>query len=1411
MNFTIYTLGDLSSMTAMLNAVAMVFNDPIFNDSGALGGSAVRLMFLAVLAAVLLAGMTTMWRNGKGSPIIMLTMFVLWTSLGYTKATVTVVDIYSGSATTVDNVPLLVAVPGGVFTEIGQSLGEKMQTAFSSADATAPALSTTGFVNPLTYILSLRRIMASGMQPHVYNSLRYYAADCVLASDQASSDIFESHRTLHDLIDDDTFHDGFTSVFTNAYPRGTLASCLEASGYLKDNMTAWASLPYAAPANDMLKAGMGSNILRGAGEMGKAAVLSNGGGLGGAAVVAPTSADASNVGQVLLDALGRTAAATASDVAEISASLAFLPGFSDGLMCGTPTPGITMADVNTCSLMSSDQDELARLIESARGGGFGRVAISSMSVFQAIWIALAPLIMLTILAHGPRGPQIFGAYLLLGLWVVSWLPVAYMVNYYIDLSFRQSVAQLGGSGATFNLSQVYSLYRVSADKISVASDLMGAVPVLTMAVLTGSIYAMTKVAGTTMPRPEGFNAHAGHQSAAAQQQPLVATLGSFHMAGHRMDLARTGVAPLTYNVGDAASQSVSSAQETVRAAEAAHSVVKETAFKEMLKSGKVDGHSNRFGSTVERAYRSAAESSSQFVKDIGKSTAFTEAEKADFLANVNAQAKVGVGGVVTSEGIDAALRNTKSISADRQSKILSDLKGSDAYKRLDSAQRSAAASLGTEDVSSLEAGHALEAGTAKAFADTTKKVESARESLTSAELLQKTASNQRSLDTANLRREIMANEALRYPLQGLNQAVISGDKPAISRFFFGNDGKDHSQDVDRFLGHYGATRSEVARINPGEMNEEGWRGVIAMHAALSAGLAGQGDMRTVTGGQIAGKPSVSVDTREVNRKAVVGVEGDLNKIAAMTPAQFNAWSSEALGGARTFSYADLDRRAIAAATRAGIDPNDTEAHVGLKKQLLRVEMERKQVEADFQRDGVAVDGGKRYGMTKGLVAMSEEAVGDLAIFNAEMAKEHPVLFGVAVADMAVGTAVSAVGRVGQVAKMARGGKPPPKPTSMTEEVKQLGAQQEGKITRQQADEIFKRWNGGDVVGGVAGSRAWVVPGKASASAIVAGVGAGALATAVSRNSSAAPPPVLASSVTKPARDHATSQPETLVSRAAQSRPLSPVTQVRDEAADSSPWLVAPGNVQVAAVSAAQSPRRSEKGDSAKPQVSQNGPGADGASGPEPIERAEPLQAEAPPVRHAVVIAAAERSREPVEPPKPDAAPLAAQAMERIDAVAVETQPATQSVPRAEAAPVVTTLAPAQVEEPEPALPPAARAIPVTQDDRVLQVGQRDEPTLERNAAAAASSDTIARIEQVAMTVETAAARADSAASHAVSAADRAAAASSRPHRGATAPAKSESNTLTPVASGGHRTMRDVVERRDARPSGGGRKSVVEKS
>lgn len=688
MNFTIYTLGDLSSMTAMLNAVAMIFNDPIFNESGAIGGSAVRLVFLGVLAVVLLAGMTTMWRNGQGSPTIMLTVFVLWTTLGYTKATVTVVDIYSGSATTVDNVPLLVAVPGGVFTEVGQALGEKMQAAFSSADATAPALSTAGFINPLTYILSLRRVMASGMQPHVYNSLRYYAADCVLASDQAPSDIFESYRTLHELLDDDTFHDGFTSVFTNAFPRGTLASCLEASGYLKDNMTAWASVPFSTPANNMLKAGMGNNILRGASEMGKVAVLSSGGGLGASATVTPTSTDSSNVGQVLLDGLGRTSMSLASDVSAISASLAFLPGFSDGLMCGTPTPGITMADVNTCSLMSSDQDELARLIESARGGGFGRVAISSMGVFQAIWVALAPLMMLTILAHGSRGPKIFGAYLLLGLWVVSWLPVAYVVNYYIDLSFRQAVAQLGGSGTTFNLSQVYSLYRVAADKISVASDLMGAVPVLTMAILTGSVYAMTKVAGTTMPRPEGFNAHTGHMTTAASHQGLGSMAARFQQTGMTAasgeGFVKAGVQQDSVDFSAGAQHRMEHAARVAQGSEQGYARARESAMSAETGTRRTDSKGWDLASSYTKTLGKSRESSEAVGREILENLGFNEeakdSAKAQATGSLAVQAGIGVLGNKAAAGMVGLIVKGRDLSVAEKKDLSERLSNSKAWK-----------------------------------------------------------------------------------------------------------------------------------------------------------------------------------------------------------------------------------------------------------------------------------------------------------------------------------------------------------------------------------------------------------------------------------------------------------------------------------------------------------------------------------------------------------------------------------------------------------------------------------------------------------------------------------------------------------------------------------------------------------
>jgi len=689
MIFTIYTLGDLSSMTAMLNAVAMVFNDPIFNDPGSLGGSAVRLVALAVLAGVILSGMMTMWRNGQGSPTILLIMFVLWTSLGLTKATVVVQDVYSGTTTTVDNVPLIVAVPGGVFTTVGQVLGEKMQTAFSSVDSTAPALSSNGFVNPLVYIMTLRRVMSSGMQPHVYNSLRYYAADCVLASDAAPANIFNAYPTLHALLDDDTFHDGFTSIFTTSFPRGTLSSCLEAAGFLKTNMTAWATVPFMTPAGtNMLVTGLGNNILQGASEMGQTAVLASGGGTGAAAVVTPTSTDAGNATQALLDIVGRTSLASAADVAAISASLAFTPGLADGLMCGTPTPGVSMTDVNTCALMSSDQDELARLIESARGAGFSRVMISSMGVFQAIWIALAPLIMLTILAHGAKGPKIFGSYLLLGLWVVSWLPVAYMVNYYIDLSFRQAVSQLGGSGATFNLSQVYSLYRVAADKISVASDLMGAVPVLTMAVLSGSIYAMTKVAGTTMPRPEGFNANTGHMALAATQGGLAAMAPRFQQLGYSAaageGFGKSGVQQDSIDYSAAGQHRVEQAARVAQGTEQTLGRTVESAISTETGTRRTDSKGWGVDSTYTKALGQSRESAEQvgrrLLNDLGFKEEAKDSAKAEAAGDVALKAGLSVLGTGASAAVLGRVIKGRDLSAGEVKSLSEQMDKSKAWK-----------------------------------------------------------------------------------------------------------------------------------------------------------------------------------------------------------------------------------------------------------------------------------------------------------------------------------------------------------------------------------------------------------------------------------------------------------------------------------------------------------------------------------------------------------------------------------------------------------------------------------------------------------------------------------------------------------------------------------------------------------
>ncbi|TRZ58052.1 MAG: conjugal transfer protein TraG [Rhodocyclaceae bacterium] len=1028
MNFTIYTLGDLSTLTAMLNGVAMIFNDPIFNDGGTMGGSLVRLMFMGVLAGVVLAGMLNQWRNGQGSPVVLLTVFVMWMTLGFTRTTVTVQDLYSGAGSNVANVPMIVALPGGVFSDIGQVLGEKMQTGFSKVDAQAPTLTTTGFVNPLSYILALRRNMASGMQPFVYNSLRYFASDCVLGSDQMAADLYTGNDSLQSVLMDPRYRDGFTTMYTVTEPTGFLAGCGALADALIDNLNAWAALPLQRPAlNNMLMGGVGNNILQGAAEIGKGVRVSNGTSLSGI--------DETNVADVLMDTLGRTSAAGVTDAAKISASLAFLPGFADGLQCGTPVPGMSLTDVNTCALMSSDQDELARITEAARGSGFSRALISSMAVFQSIWIGLSPVVMLAIMGYASRGPAIFGSYLLLGVWIASWLPVAYMINYYIDLSFRQGVAQLAGPGGTFKLAQVYSIYRVAADKISVASDLMGSVPVLTFAILSGSMYALTKAAGTAA-RAEGINPQAAHMPAAAHMQGLVATTSPYSVQGYDMNAVRTGHSQPQFTKAMAAGQVLSSAQESVRSAEDSYNVAKQNVLGDLFRSGRVDGKSAKFGTSVDDAYRSSTESGQQFMKDVAGSGIFHEGEQEKF--DTAAKATFGnntKGAFFYSAGVDTAINNMQGIDAGRKQELSRMMKNSSAFKSVDSSQRSAAGGISEEDMSKVEKGHVLEKGLTKSVAHAHKEVIAARDSKSYAEQISQNADTKQTFDPVQLEKSMRGNRAMGALLDPLTGAVRGHDRNGVADYFFGTttDGQPHSdkelRQADRFLNKYDAVKGRVMNGNLGNPNEVSWQRAIAMHTALESGLAGKGSMLNAMGGELAGKPASQVDTSKVNAQELDGVAGEVKSAANMSEKDFNAWALQRHGGARNFDYAGIHERVVQVAKKHGIDPEAAYNNSELREKVIaEADTALAAKEADVKREGgrATVDPAKATAVADQAVYRHDKAEKDLDTFAKNFWQAHPGQRILAEGDMAFGTIKSAT-QVGAAIKQPNSSKKTDKP------------------------------------------------------------------------------------------------------------------------------------------------------------------------------------------------------------------------------------------------------------------------------------------------------------------------------------------------------------------------------------------------
>lgn len=461
MNWTVYCMGDLPIFRDVINAVAMVFNSSLFNPSQGAG-----LVLVAMLISLFLFAFPAI--TGKPlTPFPLIFVFLLYFGGVVPKVTLQVEDIYLGTVTTIDNVPLIVAAPAAIAASIAKGITDNVETAFSTpSQGSYLSLGAEGFVNPLQMLMVFRNMnsISSGGGDVTFftTDLQQFVSDCAINAPGYSQQAMNTTSDVMAYLGGLPVA-GLTTYFDAAHPQGFLVSCFTA----QNNLAAYAAALTTSPSSL-------DKVIN-------SAVPPRNNSTGG--VVSLTNA----YNNVTAQLLGNSQSAQSF----MTNMLANIP-VKQGVKCATAA---TTADLATCNAAYMVQTgiEQENVNAAANASIFAKTAIPMMNILLALFYAFSPIVLGVALMSAAHGLKIIGGYLMFGAWTQSWMPIAAVLNYMVQEQVQYEISKFGASGIT--LANANDFYSAIAMKVGLASQLMAMTPVISMALLSGSMMALSSVAG----------------------------------------------------------------------------------------------------------------------------------------------------------------------------------------------------------------------------------------------------------------------------------------------------------------------------------------------------------------------------------------------------------------------------------------------------------------------------------------------------------------------------------------------------------------------------------------------------------------------------------------------------------------------------------------------------------------------------------------------------------------------------------------------------------------------------------------------------------------------------------------------------------------------------------------------------
>lgn len=479
---TIYSLGDPWYLGKVMDAIAMISG----SNSGFVGASEV-----AALIGVFIIGFQAILRLQINIHHL-LVCYIVYMGCFSITTDVAIESVYSDKTVIQkDNVPYGPAVLGSVISQIGFGLSQKMETAFSDTDSYHLTSESGGFLNPLYVINNLANWAEGGSLLELMENLpegkdlarnyQTYLADCTTKAIYLGRT--NGGKTYNDVFSqplgpDIRFNSElYGTEFIEQNGSATVTSCKEGFSLLEKQIEDTIT---ALDSNNAAQLKIKSKILTECKSGNRTGCLAN-----GVTVIESV--------QDVLDQM-RISNTTAQKfmLATVLENLK-----KTGLAIGFRH----YQDISTANMLVQSVQQ-RNLQWASEGSMFLNAMRPMMAFIEGFFYAIFPFAAILILL-GLFGLNIFFKYIMLLLWIQLWTPIMAIANLFIITSAKEAIADsLGtvvGSAIGLDGDNALSTYlyediiKICQDKIAIGSMMLAATPVLSLLIITGSVYTFTSL------------------------------------------------------------------------------------------------------------------------------------------------------------------------------------------------------------------------------------------------------------------------------------------------------------------------------------------------------------------------------------------------------------------------------------------------------------------------------------------------------------------------------------------------------------------------------------------------------------------------------------------------------------------------------------------------------------------------------------------------------------------------------------------------------------------------------------------------------------------------------------------------------------------------------------------------------